>query len=188
VARADTGSTHDGGTDVRDVAANTGVDAQAYSACIDIHYQVYHSLKTCRADSDCVIEQEDFGRCGGVLEVGINTASVSKFAACEVAWVASLPSEDSGCTVGSVTTESGLVVSAGMDAGVWCVLTADGGLCETSLPRVTCEDGGVIGNPGCTCGGAPLSGACAPDGLLCEACLTCSCTNGEWICVQPECE
>jgi hypothetical protein len=141
----------DGGTDAQadaaapvDAPLDSPLDAPAYLACMDAMGLVDVSLKACKGDSDCVIEQEQADCCGTILYVGLASASVSRFAACEASWVAHFPG--CGCDSGQTKTEDGKVTYPGMDAGapeVGCVVTvaADGsnpagssGVCMTFTP------------------------------------------------------
>jgi hypothetical protein len=119
-----------------DAPADSPLDAPGYLACMDSSGQVDASLKACHSDSECVIEQEQTDCCGTILYVGIASASVSGFDACEVSWLAHFPG--CGCDSGQTKTEDGTVTYPGMDAGaprVHCIdFTTSGGVCMTYTP------------------------------------------------------
>jgi hypothetical protein len=98
--------------------------------------QVDASLKACHADSDCVIEEEQTDCCGTILYVGIASAFVSEYTACETAWLAHFPG--CGCDSGQTKTEDGKTTYPGMDGGaprVHCTdFTTNGGVCMTYTP------------------------------------------------------
>jgi hypothetical protein len=98
--------------------------------------QLDESLKTCQADSDCAIEQEQSDCCGTILYVGVSTNSVAAFSACEAAWVAHFPG--CGCASNKTSTEDGKTSTIGSDAGapaVHCIdFTMSGGICQTYTP------------------------------------------------------
>jgi hypothetical protein len=107
-----------------------------YLACLSAAGQLDGSLKTCQSDSDCAVEQEQTDCCGTILYVGVNTASVAKFGACETAWVAHFPG--CGCASNQTKTEDGKSSTFGMDSGgplVHCTdFTMSGGTCLTYTP------------------------------------------------------
>ena len=116
-----------------------GGDAQGdagYLACMDASGQLDASLKTCKSDTDCVIEQEQTDCCGTILYVGVRTASAAAFDACEAAWVAHFP--PCGCASNQTRTEDGKTTTIGGDAGapqVHCTdFTMNGGICMTYTP------------------------------------------------------
>jgi hypothetical protein len=137
---------HDGqAADVQPTAdAQPGSDAVAvdapgeagYLACFSDTGQLSDSLKPCQADSDCVVKQEQTDCCGTILYVGVNTASATKFDACEAAWVTHFPG--CGCASNKMTTEDGNPTTPGVDGGAPQVRCADftmgGGICLTYTP------------------------------------------------------
>jgi len=193
--KVDAGGAKDGTTPLHDAS----VDAPGYSGCMSETGQLDPSLQTCQADPDCVAQQEQTDCCGTTLEVGVNAASVSSFAACEAAWVAHFPG--CGCLASSTTTETGATLPPGTSPGVHCVLSGPGkGVCQTFVPVpiqdaslvFTCPDGGPA-DAACVCDytGSPPSGACSIEGGIqcghgCEP--QCFCTGGEWSCVTPPCK
>jgi hypothetical protein len=113
-------------------------DSPAYDACMSDAGLLDYSLKACQSDGDCHIEQEQTDCCGTILYVGVSTASVSAFTACENAWVMHFPA--CGCDSGQTKTEDGKTTNpgAGGDAGapqVHCTdFTSNGGVCLTYTP------------------------------------------------------
>ena len=111
-------------------------DDAGYLACMNASGQLDDSLKTCQADSDCIIEQEQTDCCGTILYVGVNTASAGMFDACEAAWLAHFPA--CGCDSGQTKTEDGNTAAPGTDGGapqVHCIdFTTSGGVCMTYTP------------------------------------------------------
>ena len=124
-----------------DAAADVAVvdapsDSPGYLACMSATGQLDDTLKTCQADADCVIKQEQTDCCGTILYVGVNTASAAEFDACEAAWVSHFPG--CGCASNQTKTEDGKTAVLGMDAGapkVHCTdFTMSGGVCMTYTP------------------------------------------------------
>ncbi len=122
-----------------DAPTDAPVDAYGdagYLACMSATGQLDESLKACQSDMDCEIEQEQTDCCGSILYVGVSSASVTTFQACEAAWVAHFPA--CGCDSGSTKTEDGKTTSPGVDGGgplVHCTdFTMSGGVCMTYTP------------------------------------------------------
>ena len=126
------------GDDVSDAASiDAPLDSPAgYLACMSESGQLDGLLKACQSDSDCVIEQEQTDCCGTILYVGVDTASVAAFSACEAAWVAHFPG--CGCASNQTKTEDGKATVLGSDASapqVHCTdFTMNGGVCMTFTP------------------------------------------------------
>ena len=121
------------------MADGGGTDAQGdagYLACMSASGQLDDSLKTCHADTDCIIKQEQTDCCGTILYVGVSTALAGMFDSCEAAWVAHFPG--CGCASNKTGTEDGKTSTLGSDAGapdVHCIdFTMSGGICMTYTP------------------------------------------------------
>jgi hypothetical protein len=118
------------------VIGDASDDAAAYLACMNDNGQLDGSLKSCHADTDCVIKQEDTDCCGAILYVGVSAASASKFDACEASWLAHFP--PCGCASNQTATEDGHMGRQGDDGGapqVHCIdFTSNGGVCMTYTP------------------------------------------------------
>jgi hypothetical protein len=189
------GISQDAGKDVtsRTNVGDASPDAQAYLACMSVSGQIDTSLKTCNTASDCVVEREQTDCCGAILDVGVNSASVSKFIACETAWVAHFP--DCVCMPNAVTTEDGTTLPDGTAPGVQCFVASDSGLCLTYFPAsitITCLDAGPA-DAACDCSynGISLHGACSQDGLRCGGgCeqAECVCVDAGWHCAMLGCK
>jgi hypothetical protein len=135
-AQADGPSADDDAAAADAAPVDASTDSPAYLACMNQMGQVDASLKTCHADTDCVIVQEQIDCCGTILYLGIASVSSSEYAACEAAWVAHLPA--CGCSSDQTKTEDGKTNYPGMDAAaprVHCIdFTMSGGVCMTYTP------------------------------------------------------
>jgi hypothetical protein len=117
-----------------DSAPNDAIaaDASGYLECMNASGQLNTSLKTCRSDAECAIEEEQTDCCMTMLYVGVNTASTAKFVECEAAWLAHFIGP-CGCPPGQTKTEDGTVVATADAAGPFVHCTS-GGLCMTYTP------------------------------------------------------
>ena len=111
-------------------------DSPDYLTCFNASGQLDPSLKSCQTDVDCVAKVELTDCCGSILYVGVNTASVSDFNACEASSEAHLGL--CMCQPNPTQTEDGQTLPSAMDAGgpeVRCTdLKMNGGLCKTFTP------------------------------------------------------
>lgn len=115
-------------------AGGGAAGAGGAGACFDAKGSIPSTpFKLCQSASDCEIATHTADCCGSQVKVGVRKDQLTAFAACELAWVETLPS--CGCASQGERAEDGKSSLPPAVVEVACVdFTSQGGICKTRVP------------------------------------------------------